>query len=285
MQFNSPLRYPGGKGRLSQFVADLMETNGLTGGHYIEPYAGGAGVALSLLTLEYASHIHINDLNRAVHAFWNAVLNDTDNLCGRIRSRRVSMAEWYRQRAVQKDPNAEGIDLAYSTFFLNRTNRSGIILGGVIGGKEQEGPWTLDARFNKAELIQRIERIAALRHRISLYNLDALDLVDTILPTIQKKAIIYLDPPYYVKGKGLYEDHYRPEDHTVIANKVSAIKHPWIVSYDNAPEICKLYRMFRKRSFGLNYSAQNRYQGAEIMFFANGLTIPKEVVPSRGAAA
>ena len=156
MQFITPLRYPGGKGRLSQFVADIIQDNGLTGGHYVEPYAGGSAVALSLLMLEYASHVHINDLNRSVHAFWEAVLSDTDRLCARIKSKRISMAEWNRQRAIQADLDADPLDLAYSTFFLNRTNRSGIILGGVIGGKNQDGPWKLNARFNKLDLIQRI---------------------------------------------------------------------------------------------------------------------------------
>src|SRR3546814_13206529 len=130
MQFITPLRYPGGKGRLTQVVADIMESNDLIGGHYAEPYAGGASVALSLLMLEYASHIHINDLNPSIHAFWDAVLNETDRLCAMIKNKRVTMAEWRRQHDVQNDPDADSLDLAYSTFFLNRTTRSGIIFGG-----------------------------------------------------------------------------------------------------------------------------------------------------------
>lgn len=285
MQFNTPLRYPGGKGRLSQCVANIMETNGLTGGHYIEPYAGGSAVALSLLMLEYASHVHINDLNRSIHAFWSAVLSDTDRLCARIRSERVSMAHWHRQRAVQKDPDADTLDLAYSTFFLNRTNRSGIIMGGVIGGKGQDGPWKLNARFNKTNLISRIERIAALRHSISLHRLDASDLITQLLPSLPKRSLVYLDPPYYVKGKGLYEDHYDHDDHMRIAQQVATIQQHWIVSYDNVPEIRTMYHAYRYRTFGLRYSAQNRYEGAEVMFFSKQLRLPAEIVPSRAEAA
>mgnify|MGYP001611621274 CR=1 FL=1 len=213
MQYVTPLRYPGGKGRLTQFVADLMDDNGLVGGHYIEPYAGGSAVALSLLMLEYASHVHINDLNRSIHAFWISVLEDTDSLCSLISSKRVTIAEWNRQRAVQKDPDADVLELAYSTFFLNRANRSGIILGGVIGGKAQTGAWKLDARFNKSDMIRRIQRIAMLRHSITLYNLDAAKLLVQVLPKIPRRSLVYLDPPYYVKGKGLYEDHYHHQDH------------------------------------------------------------------------
>lgn len=285
MQFTTPLRYPGGKGRLTQVVADIMEENGLVGGHYVEPYAGGAGVALSLLMLEYASHIHINDLNPSIHAFWDAVLNDTERLCALIRNKRVSMAEWRRQQIVQQDIDADPLDLAYSTFFLNRTNRSGIILGGVIGGKYQEGPYKLNARFNKADLIRRIESIATFRYGISLHKYDAADLIDKLLPSIPRRSLVYLDPPYYVKGKGLYQNHYEHCDHAVIATKVAKIKQPWLVSYDNVPQIKNLYSAYRSLVFGLKYSAQARYEGSEIMFFSNGMKIPNEIIPSRAAAA
>lgn len=285
MQFVTPLRYPGGKGRLSQCVADIMRSNGLEGGQYVEGYAGGAGVALTLLQLEYASHIHINDLNSSIYAFWDAVLNDTDRLVSRIHAKRISMAEWRRQQEVQKASDADRLDLAYSTFFLNRTNRSGIILGGVIGGKNQDGPYALDARFNKKELTKRIERIASLRHRISLYNLDARDLIENVLPTITRRAFVYLDPPYYVKGRGLYQNHYLHDDHAVIAKSVAGIRQPWIVSYDNAPQIRSFYARYRAITFGLKYSAQARYEGSEVMFFSHALKVPSEITPSRAAAA
>lgn len=285
MQFPTPLRYPGGKGRLTQFVADLMESNGLTGGHYVEPYAGGAGVAIALLQLEYASHVHINDLNRSVHAFWSAVLDDTDALCSRISKTRVSIAEWKRQRQVQVDQSAGQRDLAFSTFFLNRTNRSGIILGGVIGGKSQEGDWKLDARYNKKDLIARIQSLAELRHRVSLYNLDATDLITTKLASVPRETLVYLDPPYYVKGKGLYEDHYAHEDHAAVATAVRGLARPWIVSYDNVPQIKLLYGGLRSRTFGLRYSAHKRYEGSEVMFFSGALKIPRQLIPNRAAAA
>jgi DNA adenine methylase len=285
VQFVTPLRYPGGKGRLTQFVADLMEANGLTGGHYVEPYAGGAAVAIALLRLEYASHVHINDINRSVHAFWSSVLDDTDALCSRISRTRVSIAEWRRQRAIQDDLAAGTLELAFSTFFLNRVNRSGIIRGGVIGGKEQDGPWKLDARYNKADLIGRIQRIAALRHRITLYNLDAHLMLGSKLTEVPRRALVYLDPPYYVKGKGLYEDHYRHEDHLAVSLRVARLKQPWIVSYDNVPEIRSMYSRWRQQTFGLRYSAHTRRDGAEVVFFSDQLRLLSEVRPSRAVAA
>lgn len=284
MSFHTPLRYPGGKGRLSQFMGELIEANGLTGGHYVEPYAGGAGIAIALLYLEYASRIHLNDLNRSIHSFWRCVLDDTEALCKLITDTRPTMDEWHKQRAVQSDPNAPLLDLGFSTFFLNRTNRSGIVLGGVIGGKEQTGQWKIDARYNTSDLVRRIERIASYRSRISLYNLDAADLIRDVLPTLPRQSLVYLDPPYYVKGKGLYENHYTHSDHAKIAELVATIQQRWIVTYDNVEPIRTLYSAYHQEVFGLRYSAGSRYEGKEVMVYCDDLK-PVNIKPSRGAAA
>lgn len=276
MKFTTPLRYPGGKGKLTDFIKLVFVENDFIGGDYVEPYAGGAGIALNLLFHEYVSRIHLNDLNRAVYAFWHTAINETEVLCRRIRDVDVTIEEWHRQKAIFNNPDKHSqLELGFATFFLNRTNRSGIILGGVIGGKNQTGTWKLDARFSKNDLIRRIEQIAQYRERIQLYNLDAAELIETVLPTLPKETLVYLDPPYYVKGQGLYENHYAHQDHVKIANLVQTqIALPWIVSYDHAPQIIEMYRNCAHITYGINYSAQDRYKGAEAMFFSNGLIVP-----------
>jgi DNA adenine methylase len=287
MKFNTPLRYPGGKGKLTDFLKMIFEQNDLLDGHYVEPYAGGAGIALNLLTHSYASCIHLNDLNPAVFAFWQSVINQPEELCKAIRDVEVTIDEWHRQKAILKNPEGHSpLEIGFSTFFLNRTNRSGIIWGGVIGGKNQDGPWKLNARFNKDDLIRRIEKIALYRSRIRLYNLDAAELIQTVLPTLPEKTLIYLDPPYYVKGQGLYENHYLHDDHVSIAKLVKKqITHPWIVSYDHAPEIIQMYKGCPTITYGINYSAQDRYKGAEAMFFSKKLVIPNVKNPANLKAA
>lgn len=287
MSFSTPLRYPGGKGKLTDFIKLVFIENDLINGHYIEPYAGGSGIALNLLMDGYVSCIHINDLNKAVFAFWHSVLNDPDALCRRIRDTQVCMDEWHQQKSVIKKPNNHSLlDLGFATFFLNRTNRSGIISAGVIGGKHQTGTWKIDARFNKEDLIQRIEKIALRRSYINLYNLDAVDLINSVLPELPKKSLVYLDPPYYVKGKDLYEDHYRHDDHERIAALVKEkISLPWIVSYDHAPEIMSIYEDCQSITYGINYSANNKYKGAEAMFFSKKLSIPNIKNPIKPLAA
>jgi len=286
MAFNTPLRYPGGKGKLTNYLRLVFEQNGLLDGHYIEPYAGGAGIAINLLLLEYASCIHLNDLNPSVYAFWHSVVNEPEELCRRIFDVNVTMNEWHRQKAVQVATNPDILDLGFSTFFLNRTNRSGIILAGVIGGQDQAGEWKLDARFNKNNLCARIERIAMYRDRIRVYNLDAVDLIREVFPTLPDRSLAYLDPPYYVKGQGLYENHYFHDDHLEISRLVQeGINLPWIVSYDYAPQIMDMYQGCNSITYGINYSAQDRYKGAEAMFFSDGLIIPDEDNPAKVKAA
>lgn len=283
--FDTPMRYPGGKGRLAQYVIDVLKLNCLTGGDYVEPYAGGAGIAITLLYLEYASRIHLNDLNRSVFAFWKSATTETDALCKMVRDKPLTIAQWKKQRAIQADKNASWLELGFSTLYLNRTNRSGILTGGVIGGKEQTGKWKMDARFNRKDLIQRIEKIGSYAPRISLYNMDAAKFLTEKLPKIPMMSLVYLDPPYYVKGSELYENHYEKADHTEIAELVGKIKQKWIVSYDNVRPIRQLYAQFEKESFGLRYSAQERYAGKEVMIFCPDLVTPYSIKPWRGIAA
>jgi DNA adenine methylase len=275
--FCTPLRYPGGKGRLVPFVKKLFEANNLCDGHYAEAYAGGAGVAITMLLHDYASCIHINDLNPGVHAFWQAVVGSTDELCRMITDTQVTIQEWERQRAVQARPeDYTGLQLGFSTFFLNRTNRSGIIKAGVIGGKSQSGTWKLDARYNKPDLVQRITKIARLRSRIRIYNLDAAAFIVEVLPTLPDNMLVYLDPPYYVKGEGLYDHFYTDADHNQIAALVrTTVKQPWMVSYDCAPEIRRLYTDVNCVEYDLNYSVQERYQGREMIFFSPRIELPR----------
>jgi len=275
MRYLTPLRYPGGKSKLANFMRLVFEENNLINGHYVEPYAGGAGIAFNLLFSGYASHIHINDLNKSIYAFWQVVLEDADNLCRLIHDTPVDIDTWFRQKEVQVHPERYStLELGFSTFFLNRTDRSGIISGGVIGGKNQDGPWKLDARYNKIGLISRIEKISRFSDHITVYNQDAAEFIAKVIPTLPLQSVVYLDPPYCAKGRGLYEDHYGFDDHLTISGLVGDIHQKWIISYDDIPEIRSMYQRYRNLPYQLSYSAADRYKGAEIMFFSDNLLIP-----------
>ena len=278
MPFYSPLRYPGGKRRLSSFFIQLLEHNQLKHVNYVEPYAGGASLALALLLGEYASVIHINDLSRPVYAFWHSVLNDSEELCRRVRAVDVTIAEWHHQRSIyDRRDEAELIDLGFATFFLNRTNRSGIIGGGVIGGKGQNGKWSLDARFTKKELIERIRRIKRYSGRIRLYNEDGVAFTKNIGDKLDRNTFFFIDPPYIDKGQDLYLNNYNVCLHQRLERQVKQLRQPWVITYDYDGAIRHgLYQDYPRLAFELSYSAQSRQKGKEALFISDNLNLPNE---------
>ncbi|MEE7545870.1 DNA adenine methylase [Xanthomonas sp. Kuri4-1] len=273
-RYKTPLRYPGGKQKLAPFVAEVMIGNNLRGGHYAEPYAGGAGVAIDLLLNGIASHIHLNDSCSAVHSFWKSAINETEELCRRISRASLNVREWRKQQEILRNRDGHSVlDVGFSMFYLNRVNRSGILSGGLIGGLAQEGEWLMDARFPRAELIRRIENIARYKKNIHLRNWDAERFISNYLPRLPSETLVYCDPPYFEKADRLYLNHYHPEDHRRIAKVIQEIKLPWIVSYDAAPEILKYYARRRAFIYGLQYNALKAYVGTEVFFFSDRLEI------------
>ena len=282
LKLYSPLRYPGGKARFAPFIANVMEVNGLAGSHYLEAYAGGAGAALELLIEGHASHVHLNDADPAVHAFWSAVVNNTEELLKLVNDTPVTMDEWYRWRLLMNDPavDASPAERGFATLFLNRTNRAGILKGGVTGGKAQEGRYKLDARYDKVMLTQRIERVAKYGSQISVYCEDALALLQRCDDFLPADSMIYLDPPYYVKGASLYRRAYTHAEHAAIAEHLqcASFRRAWLASYDNAPEISLLYEDSQSLGFDLHYCAQKRQFANELMLFKNGLKLPEMAI-------
>jgi DNA adenine methylase len=281
--FYSPLRYPGGKNKLAKFIAKICVDNNING-HYVEPYAGGASVALHLLIEEKVEKITINDFDRSIYSFWHSVLKNTKKFCKLIEDTEINIENWQKAKEIQKNKSkAKLLDLGFSTFFLNRTNISGIINAGIIGGIEQKGKYKMNCRFNKEDLIKRIKLIAKYKKQINLYNLDALELVKRIQDeSNNNKTIFYFDPPYYLKGSSLYTNHYKNDQHIDVCYTIKEIKNiNWIVSYDNTPEIEKLYNWVSKeltKKYSFNHSAHKAKEGKEILFFSKNLLVPNTIL-------
>lgn len=273
----TPLRYPGGKAKLAGFAKKVIEENGLNDGTYVEPYAGGAAIALELLFHEYVSEIYINDISRPIYAFWKSTLDHTEELLRFIRDTPLTVRAWDKQKkTLTHQADHDDLSLGFAMFFLNRTNRSGILNGGIIGGRDQTGPWKIDARYNKHELSFRIESIAKLRRRIHLSQMDALTFLCLNRGKWPDSTLIYLDPPYYRKGKDLYLDYYSHGDHEEVASTITKKirRQKWMVSYDDAKPIRQIYSSYRHLTYKIGYSGRDARTGQEVMFFCDHLKIP-----------
>jgi len=273
--YYSPLRYPGGKNKLSGFITKLCKDNDIDG-HYIEPYAGGASVALFLLFNNIVKKITINDKDRSIYAFWHSVLNETNELCRLIEETELTVSEWLIQKDIQRNKETVSfLELGFSTLYLNRTNRSGIIKAGVMGGLEQNGNYLMDCRFNKRDIISRIQEIALKREDIILFQKDAIEIIE-MLDNCKYKAnsLIYLDPPYHDKGSSLYMNYYKAKDHKAVSDSIHNTKKlNWVVSYDNVPEIKELYKQYNSNEYSFSHTAYKAKEGKEILFFSENLNV------------
>ncbi|RZJ81424.1 MAG: DNA adenine methylase [Flavobacterium sp.] len=279
----SPLRYPGGKACLTSFITNLANRNGVNGGTYIELYAGGAGAALNLLYNGVFNRIHINDYDYSIYSFWHSVLHETTAFIKLIEDTPVNLEEWRRQKAIfSEGRNNDQLTLGFSTFYLNRTNRSGIIFkAGPIGGYEQKGNYLIDVRFNKKGLIERINKIASFAQYIHLTNDDATEIIRDISQIHDNlgSSFLYLDPPYYYKGKQLYLNNYGHEGHQSLANEMAQVNADlkWLISYDNANEIIEMYPHKNLATFNLNYTLQEKRFGSELLIFSDNLTLEQTI--------
>ena len=276
--FYSPLRYPGGKGKLAEFMKYMIVQLGHSEGTYIEPFAGGAGIAIELLLRGVVSRIVINDYDKGIWSFWKAVLTETNRFIGELAVVPLTMEEWNRQRMICLTQNNKySFELGFATFYMNRTNRSGIIKGGVIGGVDQSGVWKMDARFNREELIRRVESIAKRKSDIKLYNKDINSFITRYIPQYEENALVYFDPPYFKKGKQLYMNYFKLEDHVRIERVIrNYVQCDWIITYDYAKEIEEIYKDYSMCLYDLKYSVSSKCKASELMIFKGGIVIPHD---------
>lgn len=273
----SPLRYPGGKTKLYSLVRSLIEANQLIGETYVEPFAGGAGLAIKLLLNGDVKRIVLNDFDPAIYAFWHAVLHDSESLCRFVETVDVTIPEWEKQRNIYLNQGSySSIDVAKAVLFLNRTNVSGVITGGVIGGKEQTGKYDISARFNRVELMRKIKAIASYADRIDLYNLDATEFISNRLPHYYK-VFVNFDPPYVEKGGQLYKNSFTEADHENLRDCIARCRRKWIVTYDVCDLVSKLYRNYRGGKIDIYYSAKDVRKAKEFIFFSDNLLLPDSI--------
>lgn len=282
---DSPLRYPGGKSALLPAMIDTLHRNGLGGYRYAEPYAGGGGLALSLLFGRHTHRILLNDLDPAIYSLWWSILHENVELVRRVRHTPVTIDEWHVQRKVYFEGDVgDPVSLGFAALFLNRTNRSGVIKGGVIGGLDQSGNYPLDCRFNPDVLAAKIERIWKYRAQIDISSVDGRAFLQN-RDLDEQPTFFFIDPPYFGKGRGLYSNYFEPDDHTRLAERVSDLRNPWLLTYDDAETIAALYSGRPLYRYSIKYSAAVKRTGTELLATSAELIVdfPNMVPAGTGA--
>jgi DNA adenine methylase len=276
MKTASPLRYPGGKAAMAELLAGIRKINGLGKRSIVEPFAGGAGASLRLLFLEETQEIFLNDADKAICDFWWALINRRKLFSQKVARTPLCIDEWYRQRAIYRNPKHRSrLSHGFAAFYLNRCNRSGIIMnGGPIGGIKQNGEWKLDARFNKEELQRRCDKIAEYRDRIHVSGLDGIELIESLDSPF---TFFFIDPPYFEKGRMVYLNSLTADYHARLALRLQSIENAaWVLTYDDCPEIRRFYRRWASvRPFSLKYAAATRRSGKELLITPKWMSVPR----------
>lgn len=278
--YTTPLRYPGGKSIMTSFLSHLFEINGWKDIVYAEPYAGGAGAAVNLLLTQQVNRILINDANIGIYSFWKAIKEENKKLCEWVLTKPITLEAWNYWHKVFMKADVPSFELGFATFFLTRTNRSGILNAGPIGGNSQQqqdaAKYKLDCRFNRTELAKRIANIGDVAFRVEVSNLDAIHFLKA--HNGDDSLFVYLDPPYFQQGKSLYMDYYKATDHYALASFLkNEARFNWLMSYDCVPEIKRIYSDFELYEFSLNYSARNARIGKELLTHRPGISLPENM--------
>lgn len=283
----SPLRYPGGKVRMTPFLVDLFwsQWTDMDVEVWLEPFAGGAGAALKALEDDQVPEAWVVERNPALAAFWRVVSEDGERLAQRVEMTVPTLRDFDRAREVVTEvmgtdrPVTEDVeDVAFSAFVLNRCSRSGIVSGSVgpIGGKRQEGRHKVADRWNGPALAQRLRRVHALGSRLKVHEGDGISYVEDLPGSgIGDEVFVFLDPPYVEQGNALYAKGFDSGQHERLAAALHRLSSPWIMTYDAHPEVLRLYPDHQVMEYEIAHTANRQGIGTEYAVLGAGLHMPE----------
>jgi DNA adenine methylase len=277
----SPLRYPGGKQLLAPYVAGVIEENFLTGCSFYEPFAGGSAVSLELLRLGYINTTTLLERDPLIYAFWWCVCNQFDDFLAAIRAAKVDLDTWNSLLPLREVDNPQKteyslLQLGVAGLFFNRTNFSGVMGAGPIGGLSQKSKYKIDCRFNKDSITASLNALRPLAARIKIEFADSLQWLSENSSRLNpQESFVYVDPPYYGQGKKLYRHFFNDEQHKTLAELLTKASYPWLLSYDDAPFVRELYANAKLQPIYLDYRVKSSRLAQEIVL--SNLEIPPPV--------
>ena len=269
----SPLRYPGSKQKFARTLSDIISKNKISPDLFIEPFSGGASISLYFLQTNLVKNIALIEKDPLIASLWKTIFFDSEWLVKKIKNLDITIDKWryfknYNPRTIRNK--------ALKCLFLNRTNFSGILKAGPIGGQKQISQYKIDCRFNKCNIINRIEVLSKYKDKVLFIEEgDYEDILKNKQNILPKNTFIYFDPPYVNKAKALYNFYFNDADHVRLKNYIKNLKCNWLLSYDYEPPISKLYENFSNTGFFdiIYTSSANKHRPKKKEFLSSNLNL------------
>lgn len=269
----TPLRYPGGKTWILPYVKEFLRFHTLNLGTIIEPFAGSASVSIGLLKDGLTEFAYICENDPLITSFWKSALDRNDEFIEVIKHLQISMETWYdfkKYFAEDAYKKYDKIELGVAFLFYNRVNYSGILKAGPIGGRNQLSEYKMHCRFNLDRIVKKLSELRTLADRIQVVPSDGINYIQNYnWSGHDNDTFIYIDPPYYKAGKVLYRNYFKNEEHIKLANVVTKIETPWLVSYDESEFISHLYETSKFQYVYTDYQAGNLRRGIRELLISN----------------
>ena len=272
----TPLRYPGGKTWLLDYVKAFARFHKLSSTTIVEPYGGSASISVGLIRSQLVTDATVCERDPLIVAFWNVAIHRNEELIEYLSSLEINMETWYGLRRyldLEKTNLQNELEAAGAFLFFNRTNYSGIIKGGPLGGKKQLSKYKLNCRFNKGRIADKIRSLKALEDKLKIIQIDGLEYMKNHALQSPDNVFFYVDPPYYGAGKDLYRFYFTDFDHQQLSAFLTGTEIPWLLSYDDAEFIRNLYQ---KKS---NLPVYTDYQSGHLRRGVKELLISNYVIP------
>jgi DNA adenine methylase len=283
-------RYPGGKSKLKDVIIPQLNLYANNDIEYREPFFGGGGIGLDFLNCHPKLHnIWINDKDTGIACLWTSVIQFPEYLKQKVKNFIPSISQFdeFKKELTQNSlfpmQQNEIVEHGFKKLAIHQMSYSGLGTksGGPLGGRRgliQSVKYPINCRWSPTYICKKIDKIHTQlsRHTIKNQSCTCLDFENII--SDNTNALIYLDPPYYIKGNSLYQCGLTVEDHQRLARLLKQSRHLWVLSYDDCEEIKKLYdwahiQPINNVNYTITKSRQSPKIKSELLIYPRNFTL------------
>lgn len=258
------IRYPGSKEKLAaelwRLFPDAITSSLFSAANrweYREPFFGAGAIGFKILKhIHHRCRVWLNDVDADLVCMWQAVHSQPYQFCKLVHNFTPTVERFYEYKERDGVDDADPVERGFRKLALHRMSVSGFgaMSGGPIGGRSQQSSqYTVSCRWNPERIKRDVVRLNELLSSFDELRITAGDF-EPLLINAGEETFIYLDPPYFKKGEQLYKHNLSPLDHSRLAGAVRECMAHWVVSYDDHPEIRRLYSWAKFHDLYITYT-------------------------------